>query len=375
MGRKKIGRNEKCPCGSGLKYKKCCLRRGKNNPYASGRLSAVAPPALDASSPMQPASMGFAGFQGGGFAPSAAEVFARGEVISKTDVHPWVVARLRDLTGIGPGKSVPRHTVSSVRSMKTDAILAVLADLGVHVDQARLEAEAEPYTSAWDLAQEWAEVAPADREILGLACCELWRRMLPTRPSLEMLDDQMQAGYTALQRGRFQEAAQHWLDLWDQLLVAFPDARSIDELSKGFVTALEPVFNWYGDFEIEIQNLAVKDQQVAGRARDLFERLASRFGERMIRQQLAELHYVLGEWTHGEALLLSLIEEEPYDAAPYAALSDHLGYAWKKESYQDRARAVSLLEQALALPVNDAASWDLEDRLRNHRAALANEGR
>lgn len=23
---KKIGRNEKCPCGSGLKYKKCCLK-------------------------------------------------------------------------------------------------------------------------------------------------------------------------------------------------------------------------------------------------------------------------------------------------------------------------------------------------------------
>jgi uncharacterized protein YecA (UPF0149 family) len=22
---KKIGRNEKCPCGSGIKYKRCCL--------------------------------------------------------------------------------------------------------------------------------------------------------------------------------------------------------------------------------------------------------------------------------------------------------------------------------------------------------------
>ena len=25
--RSKICRNEKCPCGSGLKYKKCCMRR------------------------------------------------------------------------------------------------------------------------------------------------------------------------------------------------------------------------------------------------------------------------------------------------------------------------------------------------------------
>lgn len=26
---KKIGRNDKCPCGSGKKYKKCCLNTGK----------------------------------------------------------------------------------------------------------------------------------------------------------------------------------------------------------------------------------------------------------------------------------------------------------------------------------------------------------
>lgn len=25
VGRKKIGRNDKCPCGSGRKFKKCCI--------------------------------------------------------------------------------------------------------------------------------------------------------------------------------------------------------------------------------------------------------------------------------------------------------------------------------------------------------------
>lgn len=28
MSRKKVGRNDLCPCGSGLKYKKCCLNKG-----------------------------------------------------------------------------------------------------------------------------------------------------------------------------------------------------------------------------------------------------------------------------------------------------------------------------------------------------------
>ena len=30
--RRRIGRNEPCPCGSGKKYKKCCLRRGGSTP-------------------------------------------------------------------------------------------------------------------------------------------------------------------------------------------------------------------------------------------------------------------------------------------------------------------------------------------------------
>ena len=30
MSTTKIGRNDMCPCGSGLKYKKCCLRKSKD---------------------------------------------------------------------------------------------------------------------------------------------------------------------------------------------------------------------------------------------------------------------------------------------------------------------------------------------------------
>jgi uncharacterized protein YecA (UPF0149 family) len=30
--RTSIGRNTKCPCGSGLKYKKCCLLTGASSP-------------------------------------------------------------------------------------------------------------------------------------------------------------------------------------------------------------------------------------------------------------------------------------------------------------------------------------------------------
>lgn len=31
--KKKVGRNDPCPCGSGLKYKKCCLPKGKKTEF------------------------------------------------------------------------------------------------------------------------------------------------------------------------------------------------------------------------------------------------------------------------------------------------------------------------------------------------------
>jgi hypothetical protein len=33
MTKEKIGRNEPCPCGSGKKYKKCCLSNSKKYPF------------------------------------------------------------------------------------------------------------------------------------------------------------------------------------------------------------------------------------------------------------------------------------------------------------------------------------------------------
>lgn len=38
MGKsKKTGRNDPCPCGSGLKYKKCCLQKKEKKPAARGQ--------------------------------------------------------------------------------------------------------------------------------------------------------------------------------------------------------------------------------------------------------------------------------------------------------------------------------------------------
>lgn len=49
----KIGRNDACPCGSGKKYKQCCLKNQKPKPLGQRRFKATVlkqPPKAEASS-------------------------------------------------------------------------------------------------------------------------------------------------------------------------------------------------------------------------------------------------------------------------------------------------------------------------------------
>jgi len=86
------------------------------------------------------------------------------------------------------------------------------------------------------------------------------------------------------------------------------------------------------------------------------------------RADLGELLYILGEEEAGERVMLELIGEHPETAAGYARLAETLGYGPTRERGPiDTSRAIALLEQALARPVEDAQAYDLESRLRDLR--------
>ena len=68
------------------------------------------------------------------------------------------------------------------------------------------EALARGRGSAWSISQTWLAsptvvCTGVEEDFLGLAACELWKRLLPQRPSIEMLDDWMQEGYESFRRG------------------------------------------------------------------------------------------------------------------------------------------------------------------------------
>src|SRR5438270_6846069 len=93
-------------------------------------------------------------------------------------------------------------TENKVRELSTEVILERLASIGVVTAVDELVAQARIEHAASAIAEHWRErfaVSPGgvDDDFIELAACMLWERLLPERPSFEMLDERMQAGYAA----------------------------------------------------------------------------------------------------------------------------------------------------------------------------------
>ncbi len=212
------------------------------------------------------------------FPLATATALARGD--EKDDgytLHPWIIAQLRARLRIGPGGGPLRVGIPQVRAKTTKALVDQLKKAGVAVDVEDFASSAEGFASAWDLAQTWEPSSQADEEFVGLAACELWRRSLADRPSLEMLDELMQDGYDALDAGDLKKACDAWLRFADALLTSLPkDAHTVDEADAVF-PGVNSIGNWLGDVVTQLNDVAARDAELARTALPVVERLHRHF--------------------------------------------------------------------------------------------------
>jgi hypothetical protein len=354
----KRGRNEPCPCGSGKKYKKCCL--GQEAPPVG-----VERAPANVTSPTEPRPAPVAGMT-----PYA---------IAKLFEDSELFARMQRLA---PEKARGFWTPRQVAALGTEDILAQLRPLAVDASRDAYLALAAGQTSAWAISEHW-RAAIAGRlsrhadDFLGLAACELWKRYCPERPSLEMLDDRMQEGYRLAREGQGARACEIWWDVWRTIRSRLRPEMSTTRQAAVVFDGSQGLFNWMPDFALELHNAALAERRYAGIGVQLCEEVLAHFpGEddrflENFRADLGEFHFLAGAPAEGERVLLELIRDHPDRAAGYARLADLLGDgpAPAREPI-DRERARALLEQALARPVTDAADYDLERRLAELPSAV-----
>lgn len=347
----KTGRNDDCPCGSGKKYKKCCL--GKD-------AAAVGTPAA---APLPQRS--------------------RDGRIAGLDVHPYAIARMvadpaamarASLSLDDRAALKARWSIKKLANMETREVIERLARLGIDGSATAFRPLTSGRTSAWTIGSDWLRQIPPNREnddFVCLAACELWKRHCPDMPSLEMLDDWVAEGYDLAEDGKQAEAVNVWFRVWDVVRPRLtPSMSTFDAVEDRFMVT-QFFGNWIQDFVMAVYDAANHDAARALQGAALIRQVLAQFTQedaqtlQMYRGDCGRLLFMAGRRADGEAELLALIRDFPHRACGYVVLSDSLA----RGTPADRARSVALLEQALAVPVEDAEDWDIAARLAAARPA------
>ena len=277
-------------------------------------------------------------------------------------------------------------TDDKVRTLSTDVILERLAGAGIltstdeFVDQARVEHAANAIADVWRERFLLTAHAAGD-EFIGSAARVLWERLLPERPSFEMLDERMQDGYVRLWTNHdVVRTCDCWREVWEgfklHLAPEMPRVRDVDAV----FAVTEYFINWCQEFENELGNAAVHEPRFwQARVRYVKEFLAQFSAEddelllgNFLRAE-AEALWSLGEQVQAEQRYEALITRLPNFAWGYIGLADcyWLGPQATPEPKQ-YTRAEVIYQRALAVPtLHDRA--DVLERLAELYVDQGNE--
>ncbi len=367
------GRNDPCPCGSGKKYKKCCLGTASQTPGPTG------PEVIEARLLSTICSY---------YTPAAiAEALKPGGMVQ---IHPYAAIKLRGdprlLETVLPearARLLQLWRPSRVAAMPVEEIGARLILMGVPFDRAAFIELAKPRYSAWEIADEWGRsfsmLSRADKDFLGLAACELWRRLCKDRPSLEMIDDWLCEGYALVNQTNRTEGLEAWWRMWETLRPRLtPEIKNLQEAGdRLFPNMSQCLSNWGTDFRLEALNGSIDDArcgEVGVRfILELLEALPGESEDLHWHGDLAMIYFHLHREAEAEQRCQDLMRDYPDRAIGYISLSQALHHSATR-GVPDPARlrrAIQLLEQALAYPVKDADDFDIAGRLADVRGSLS----
>ena len=357
----KVGRNQPCPCRSGKKYKKCCLER--DNKAESQSLRSVRGEAA-----------GKPTWHPGIHTDIARRVDAHGGGVA--GLTPYTVARIAEDPRwdayVGPairrakGRFARSYwTFAKVAAMTTEAIEEQLGRFGVDYSREGFRELAASRVSAWPISEVWEQSSGCrckgmEVDFLGLAACELWRRLIPDRPSMEMLDDWMQQGYDLGDKGKVGEACGTWWKVWQVLLDRFtPEMTSVEDVDQVF-SGRQSVYNWCRDFEDCLYDASFEEPGYVEIGRQYCQEWIDQFpnsSEPMqirFRRGLAEFTLRAGRTEEGITMLEGMVERWPEYVWGYVGLAEAYSDSHRYSRNRDYApvaditRAIEWLERGLA---------------------------
>ena len=242
---KKIGRNDPCPCGSGKKYKHCCI--GSKVATINRTTSKNEGPSISRLALMR-------------FEQKLIDNPKQLEQIDKK------MEKKFDDRDISFKDFILRSwTLNKVRNMSTLEIIEKLGSMHVDFEIERFKKQAQNYISAIELAEDHYYTQnfvaqDQDEDFIWLAMIELWNRIIPEKYNAEMIDDLIQEGYEDIGKRNNMDGIEKWEKAWNMIIsIVPPHITSVTDADKFLPGLSQSISNWSPDFKMELANAGTKD--------------------------------------------------------------------------------------------------------------------
>lgn len=301
----KIGRNDLCPCGSGKKYKKCCIDKDVLTIMKNSNQS----------------------------------IFSH------------------------------LLTYEEIDAMSTDEIIDRLSKMGIPFDQATFLKDVETYYSAEQLSESWFNKYPVkavgrEEDFPWFAAWVLWERLAPANIlSMEQMNSLLEKGYDYLNEDDPISACNVWLEFWEALKYRInPNLKSLDYLDREYMGTFF-ISNICQDLEAELYNAGVRDASYFEKRIRYCREFCNYFPEESeliihnMKRAIGESYAKLNKYREAELEFKKLVDEYPDNFWGYIGWGDI--FADKK----DNKRARELYEKGLAIAKDESDIEVLKDRL------------
>lgn len=307
----KIGRNDPCPCGSGKKYKKCCMNKPKTELPVKGFKQF-----LDS-------SMSF----------------------------------------------------EEVNVMSTEEIIETLNSIGISFKKESFLSDIINYYSAEQLSENWfktlkVSAAGRGKDFSRFAAWVLWKRLAPKNIlSMEQMDVLIDKGFEYLADNDSKSACDVWLDVWNAIKFRIkPEFKNLNYLNKQYENTFF-IENFCQDLQDELYNAGFQDSVYFEKSVEYCKEFCSYFPDEdeliihNMRRSIADSFIQMNKIDEAQKELDSLIKDYPDNPWSYIAYGDM--YMYEKNLIKDLRKAKEYYEKALTVAKDKGDKKAIEERFED----------
>jgi tetratricopeptide (TPR) repeat protein len=277
----KLGRNDLCHCGSGKKYKKCCMEKDEKQAAEEAQIKKAMSAPIQTKNPIS--------------------------------IMQWL-------------------SYDEVNDLTTEKIIMTLEQMNIPFHKETFLEDINHFYSAHALAENWFnkyEVSATDRmeDFPFYAAWILWERLAPTgNLSSEQIEDLLNGGFELLNEGDSVSGCNLWLKAWEA--IKSRREKNIKNL-KPFEVAYRSfsVANFSQDLESELHNAGLEDTGFFEKRIDYCSEFCELFPEELeliqnMRKAIAESYSQLGHYDQAEAEFKQIVRDYPENPWGYIGWGD-----------------------------------------------------